>query len=87
MRILRGELPDDRPGAVAAAVIYEQDPAVAGDESCGVQVFYFCKEERRCQWQDLLFVVAGNDDTECGCTAVHLRYLRVVREPSPRNRP
>ena len=64
VRIFFRQLPDDVPCAVFAAVVHEQDPALGADLPLGAELFDLLKEHRRRDGQDLLLVVARDDDIQ-----------------------
>ena len=70
VRIARGQLVDDLPCAVLGAVIHKQDPAVRADFACSGQIGELLQEHRRGDGQNLLLVVAGDDDIQDGTGAV-----------------
>ena len=64
--VLCGELADDLPGLVLAAVVDEEDAAVLGDLARGAQVPELLQEQRSGQRKDRLLIVAGDDDKKSG---------------------
>ena len=61
-----GQLPDDLPGAIAAAVVHEQHVGARRHLALGEQVVELCLEEPARDGEDLLLVVAGDDDCQHG---------------------
>ena len=64
VRVLLGQVTDDGPGLVLGTVVDKQHPAFRADLARGGQIGDLLQEQRRRDGQDLLFVVAGNNNVQ-----------------------
>ena len=64
MLVFGAETLDEGPGVILAAVVDEHHPAGRGDEALADQAFQFLQKKGRRYRQDLLLVVAGDDDVQ-----------------------
>ena len=60
--VLPGQIADDAPGVVPAAVVDKQHPALLADFPPGRQILQLLKEHGRGLGQYVLFIVAGHHD-------------------------
>ena len=57
-----GQLFDDLPGPVTAAVVYEEDAALVGNLAGGGELLQLFQEHGRGDGKDLLLIVTGDHD-------------------------
>ena len=67
MLVLAGQVTNNVPGFVLAAVVDEEDTAVLTNFACGGQGFDLIQEHGGGDGQHLLLVIAGNDNKQSGC--------------------